>query len=273
MNPPQVFMSNLYSLRLIPDKRTTAKLLCLFVAVLAGLLFAPSLVYAQSGDTLSDGKVHVEVMPYLVLGGLSGDLTIRGKTVPVNASAGDVLSNLSSAFMGRAAVSYNRWFTATDVLYMGLGGTGNLPGPASIGVNASADQWAAEAQAGYRIDRRINVFGGVRYNNLTSRFNFQGPLGIVRSGSFTWWDPFFGAQGELPLRKKLSVSARFDLGGFGVGSHVAVNAEPMLNYNFNRRFSSSFGWKFFYQDYKNTTNNFEYDMLTQGPFLGLTIRF
>lgn len=247
-------------------------------AVLLGQLLFSSLAQAQSGDTLSDNKVHLEITPYLVFGGVSGDLTIRGQTLPVNASAGDVLSNLQSAFMARAAVSYNHWFVAADLMYVGLAGTSSVCGPGNrlcIPVNVSVNEWNAEALGGYRVNRHVKVFGGSRYNNITSGFEFQGPLGTVRSrsGSYTWWDPFFGAQGEWPLVKKFSASARFDIGGFGVGSQVAVNAEPLLNYNFNRRFLASLGWKFIYQDYKNTSTRFEYDLLAQGPFLGFTIRF
>jgi hypothetical protein len=95
--------------------------------------------------------------------------------------------------MGRAALSYNRWFAASDVIYMGLGGTSTFTGPgglASVAVNVTDDQWLAEALGGYRINRHVKVFGGARYNNITSRFRFQEPLGTLRSGSFTWWDPF-----------------------------------------------------------------------------------
>ena len=246
--------------------RSIARFLFLSI-VFVSQLFFPRPAHAESGDTLSDNKVHFEVIPYLVFGGISGDLTIRGQTLPVDASAGDVLSNLNAGFMGRAALSYNRWFAASDVIYMGLGGTSTFTGPggvASVAVNVTDDQWLAEALGGYRINRHVKVFGGARYNNITCRFQFQGPLGTLRSGSFTWWDPFFGAQGEMPLGKKFSASARFDIGGFGVGSQIAVNAEPLLNYNFNRRFTASVGWKFFYQDYKNTGKSFEYDLLTQG---------
>lgn len=244
-------------------------------AVLLGQLLFSSLAQAQSGE-LSDNKAHLEITPYLFFGGVSGDLTIRGQRLPVDASPGDVLSHLQSGFMGRAAVSYNHWFVAADAKYVGLAGTSSICGPSlCIPVNVSVNEWNAEALGGYRVNRHVKVFGGSRYNNITSGFEFQGPLGTVRSrsGSYTWWDPFFGAQGELPLGRKFSASARFDIGGFGVGSQLAVNAEPLLNYKFNRLFLASLGWKFIYQDYKNTGTRFEYDLLEQGPFLGFTILF
>jgi hypothetical protein len=252
-------------------KMTTRKsnsdvFLLIFVALLAQL-FASPVARAQTDNTLSDDKVHVELTPYLVFGGISGDLTIKNQTVPVDVSGGDVLLHLQLGFMARSQISYNRWFAGADLAYVGLGASGLQQ------VNIGVDQWASEALGGYRPSKYIKGLAGVRYNNITSKFRFQGPLALIRSGSYTWWDPFFGAQGDVPLGKKFGASARFDIGGFGVGSKIAVNAEPLLNYNWNRKFTTSFGWKFFYQDYKNSGKGFEYDLLVQGPFLGFTIRW
>jgi hypothetical protein len=174
---------------------------------------------------------------------------------------------LQFGIMGRSQISYNRWFAGADLAYVGLGGSG--PQQVSVGV----DQWASEVLGGYRPSKYIKGLAGVRYNNVTSKVRFQSPPTLIRSGSYTWWDPFFGAQGDVLLGKKFSASARFDIGGFGVGSKIAVNAEPVLNYDWNKKFTSTFGWKFFYQDYKNSGRGFEYDLLVQGPFLGFTIRW
>jgi hypothetical protein len=70
-----------------------------------------------------------------------------------------------------------------------------------------------------------------------------------------------------------SFSARFDVGGFSVGSRLAVNAEPLLNLHNNKHVTTSIGWKFLYQNYVDSSRGFEYDALMQGPMAGLTIRF
>jgi hypothetical protein len=119
----------------------------------------------------------------------------------------------------------------------------------------------------------LKVLGGVRYNNINGNAAFKGPLGIVPTGSQTWWDPIMGGQAILPLGKKLSASARFDVGGFGAGSKIAINAEPLLNYQATKRMTLCFGWKFIYQDYKNPSRGFEYNMLAQSPLLGFNFRF
>lgn len=236
-----------------------------FNFILVIILFLAGNALAEDAS-LSDSKLHVDVMPYLVFAGMSGDVTILNHIVPVNPSATDVLSNLQFGFMGRTAFSYNRWFVGTDLSYMGLGAVNNI---ADVGI----DQWMFELSGGYRVSPYFKLLGGVRYNNIGADVRFQGPLGRVRSGTQTWWDPIIGGQAMLPLGKKLSASARLDFGGFGAGSKIAINAEPLLNYQATKRMTLSFGWKFIYQDYENSAQGFEYDVLAQGPFLGFNLRF
>ena len=222
---------------------------------------------AQQDDaSLTDGTLHLQFMPYLIVPGMSGDVTVKGQTQSINASAGDIFSHLQFGFMARTGVSYERFFAGTDTVYMGLGGANKL-------VDAGFDQWAAELMGGYRVHPRIALLGGVRYNSLSTNLSFKGPLGTNARGSQVWWDPFVGGVANFPLGKKLFVSARLDVGGFGAGSRIAVNAEPFLNYRISRRLTGTFGWRFLYQDYVNNGSRFEYDMLTQGPVCGIAMRW
>jgi hypothetical protein len=237
-----------------------------FTAIAVIILFLAASNLLAGDASLSDDKLHVDVMPYLVLAGMGGDATVLNHTVPVNASGIDVLSHLKMGFMGRTTFSYNRWFAATDLTYMRLGQDNDQ-------VDLSLSQWMFELTGGYRVSPYLKVLGGVRYNNINGNAAFKGPLGLVPTGSQTWWDPIVGGQATLPLGKKLSASARFDVGGFGAGSKIAINAEPLLNYQATKRMTLNFGWKFLYQDYKNSSRGFEYNMLVQGPFMGFNFRF
>lgn len=232
------------------------------------LFFGAVLCRAQNQNdaNLEDGKMHLEVTPYLLFPGMGGDVTVKGVAESINVSAGDILRNLQFGFMGRTQVSYNRFFAGTDTVYMGLGGANNS-------VDAGFDQWAAELLGGYRAHSRIALLAGVRYNDLSADFKLKGPLATRIRGSQVWWDPFFGGVANLPLSEKFNASVRFDIGGFGAGSRIAVNGEPVLNCRFSRRWMGMAGWKFFYQDYVNTGQRFEYDVLTQGPMLGVSMRW
>ena len=171
--------------------------------VASALLSMPAM--AQQAAPADDEKVHVELMPYLVLAGMGGDLTVKGRTGSFSQSAGDILSNLQFGVMGRTRVTYKRWFVGLDGIYMGLGAANDL-------VDAGVDQVMVEPSVGYKVAPFLEVLGGARYNSLAADLNSRGPLAVQVHGEKTWWDPFFGGRLIIPFGKKYSVSARFDLG-------------------------------------------------------------
>lgn len=234
--------------------------------VIAFIVGTAVLCPAQSPDASAMQGVHFELMPYLIVPGMSGDATVNGNRQSINASAGDIFGHLQFGFMGRTRLSYNRLLAGTDTVYMGLGGANDF-------VDAGFDQWAAELLSGYHVNSNFTLLGGARYNSLSTNIRFKGPLGANPRGSQVWWDPFFGGEGAFPLSERLNLSARFDVGGFGAGSRVAINSEPLVNYQFNQKYRGTVGWKFLYQDYVNNSQAFEYDVLTQGPVFGFTIRW
>lgn len=236
------------------------------VAFLSLLFFCGPFAFAQVEDdaSLTDGKVHLQLLPYFVIPGISGDVTVKGMTQSINPSAGDIFSNLQFGFMARTGLSYNRFFVGTDTMYMGLGGANDQ-------VNAGFDEWTAELLGGYRVHPRFSILTGVRYNSLSSDIKLKGPFATHVRGAQVWWDPFFGGVANAPLNQTLGVSVRFDVGGFGAGSRIAVNGEPLVNYHLSKSLTGMVGWKFFYQDYANSGDQAEYDVLTQGPMLGISM--
>jgi hypothetical protein len=165
--------------------------------------------------------------------------------------------------MGRGRFNYGRWFAALDGVYMGLGAANSI-------VDAGVDQTIIEPSVGYRLTPVIEVLGGARYNRLAAETNFRGPLDVRLNRSQNWWDPFVGGRMIVPLKRSLSVSARFDVGGFSAGSRIVINSEPLLHMKVSRRTTLLAGWKFLYTDYKNTGAQFRYNVLSHGPMIGAT---
>jgi hypothetical protein len=221
---------------------------------------------AQQAATGDDDKPHFELMPYIVLGGLGGDITLRGRTASFSQSATEVLSDLQFGFMGRTRVSYKKWFVGVDGTYMGLGAANDL-------VDAGVDQVIVEMAGGYKVAPVFEILGGARYNSLSIETNFRGPQATQLTGSKNWWDPFLGGRLIIPFGEKYSVSTRFDVGGFGAGSKVAINAEPLFNMKVGKRGTFHAGWKFYYVDYKDNADQFRWAVLSQGPMLGMTLRW
>ena len=58
----------------------------------------------QSSDSLSDNRIHVELMPYFMVSGMSGSVAIKNQSIPVNADAGDLLRHLQAAISQAGAM-------------------------------------------------------------------------------------------------------------------------------------------------------------------------
>jgi hypothetical protein len=205
----------------------------------------------------------------LWLAGLSGDVTVKGHPAKVDASFGDVFDHLEAGGAGRVTLGYDRWFLSTEVSYMKLG----VSVPAA---SVEIKQWLVEPSVGYQFCEYFAGFAGARYNSIDGTVNFTGPLGLVRGGTQEWWDPIVGAQLSLPLiRNKLTFDGHFDIGGFGVGSELTWQAYPYLNWRFAKWGSVQLGYRWLGTDYEtgSGTSLFKYDVVVQGPQVGLTIHF
>jgi hypothetical protein len=232
----------------------------------SALIAMPTMAQQPAATADDDGKVHFELMPYLVLAGMGGDITVKGRTSSFSQSAGDILKNLQFGVMGRTRVTYKRLFVGLDGIYMGLGAANDT-------VDAGVDQVIVEPSMGYKVASFLEVISGARYNSLAADLKFRGPLATQVYEQKTWWDPFVGGRVIIPFGKKYSFSARLDIGGFGAGSKVAVNAEPLFNMKVMKHMTLNAGWKFYYVDYKEESANFRYAALSQGPLIGATLHW
>ena len=88
-------------------------------------------------------------------------------------------------------------------------------------------------------------------------------------------DPIVGANLSLPLGKNFSLNVRGDIGGFGVGSDLTWQVFPTLAGNLPIGDRSKPGTCWLYMDYETGSgaSHFKYDVLTQGPQLGVTFSF
>jgi hypothetical protein len=63
---------------------------------------------------------------------------------------------------------------------------------------------------------------------------------------------------------------RLDFDGFGAGSKVAFNAEPLFNMRIGKRGTLHSGWKFDHADYSAKGGSFRRAALSQGASPGST---
>lgn len=102
-------------------------------------------------------------------------------------------------------------------------------------------------------------------NRLTNQLN--------RSASFydDWVDPVIGLRGRLNLGKAFYLTAQSDVGGFGIGSDVAVQEYAALGCQITRHLYSEVGYRFLYDDFRDA--NFLYELATHGAQITFGLRF
>jgi len=236
----------------------------LLLPLLTVALLAPSAVRADETN-----HWHFDTSLNLFLAGLSGDVAMRGQPAHVGASFGTIFDHLKGAAAGTVAAGYGRWSLATEFSYLELGAT---TAPADVELK----QWLVEPSLRYKFCDYMEGLAGARYNNLDGTINFHGPLGRVGGGTQEWWDPIVGAQLSFPLiGRKLTFDGRFDVGGFGVGSDLTWQVFPFLNWRFAQWASAQLGYRWLGTDYETGSgaSRFRYDVVAQGPQIGVTFHF
>jgi len=223
-------------------------------------------VAGQAADR-KENKWSLDLSLYGMGAAMSGDVTVKGIPAGVDLDFDKIWDNLDSAGMGTVRIGYGKWALNTDVIYMGLEGSkGSL--------DVELDQWMVEPTVSFRPSPVFELLAGARYNNMSAEIS-GGPFGLNPSGTQDWWDPIVGAVVNLPLTERLSINARGDVGGFGVGSDLTWQAFPYLSWQFAQWGSIQAGYRWMYIDYEDGsgTGKFSYDMLIQGPQLGFTLSF
>jgi len=230
----------------------------------------PQAVEAQDGWTFS-------VAPYFWMAGLSGQTAQFGlPTVDIDADFGDILGNLDFAFMAAGEARNVRFSVFGDVIYTKLGADGNTPGGIlATSVDVTSETFAGLLGVGYAVldgpEGHLDVVGGVRVWSVDTTISFNGGLlgGIERSDSATWVDGLVGVRGKYSLTPEIYLTGWGLIGGGG--ADLDWDVALGVGYDFNDRVSAIVGYRALGVDYSN--DGFIFDVVQQGPILGLAIKF
>jgi len=122
------------------------------------------------------------------------------------------------------------------------------------------------AQAG--VNQLKARLAGQVANSLTGQLN--------RSFSFydDWLDPVIGLRGRFNLNKAFYLTAESDVGGFGIGSDIAVQAYGALGCQITRNIYSEVGYRYLYDDFRDeSANDFLYQLSLHGVQITAGINF
>jgi len=86
-----------------------------------------------------------------------------------------------------------------------------------------------------------------------------------------WFDPYVGLAGRYNFRGPFYLTAKADIGGFGVGSQLTWQGYGALGCQFTRRVYSEIGYRYLYVDYRHA--GFIYDTATRGAQITVGVVF
>lgn len=231
----------------------------------------PQQVQTESGWTFT-------IAPYFWAAGISGDMAQFGlPEVHVDSSFSDIWDYLEFGAMAIGEARYGRFSVVGDVMYTKLGGSSATPrGILADEASVDSETFAGLAAIGYSVLEdnagHLDLVGGVRVWSVDTTISFSGGLLDGRSDSDgdTWVDAIGGVRGVY------SFTPNFYITGWGLvgggGADIDWDVAGAVGYRFNDTFSSLIGYRALGVDYDNS-DGFKFDVIEQGPIIGLAMHF
>jgi len=227
---------------------------------LLAMCFLTAKAEAQEAD---EWRVNL-ILP-LWAAGLDGEVAALGRSVEIDQSFGDILSNLEMGFAGAVRAHKGPWAISGELTYIGLGA--NIERPKT---EVDVDQWLIQGDVAYKVKENFEVLGGLRYVSIQNKIALLAPVALTVEADKDWVDPIIGIRFTPQLSKNWSLWSRLDIGGFDVGSNLTWQMNAAAVWQVSKRTSVSFGYRIIDMDYDDE-DGFVYDATSQGPLLGIVL--
>jgi hypothetical protein len=233
---------------------------------------SPEQVEGQAGDWT------FAVSPYFWAAGLSGDIAQFGlpTTVHINQDFGDILKDLDFAAMAIGEARYDRYSIFGDIIYSKVSsGSGTPRGILADSVDVTSETFAGLLGGGYSLFRDggsyLDVVAGARVWSVNTEIDVNGGLfdGASVSDGETWVDGLAGIRARYAFTDTIYATG-WGLVGAG-GADVDWDVAATLGYKFNEKFSAVAGYRALGVNYDK--DGFVFDVVQQGPIMGLVVHF
>ena len=217
------------------------------------------------------------VAPYFWAAGMSGDLGQFGlPPIHVDSDFSDLLDHLDFAAMAIAEARNDRFSIFADVMYTKLGGDGDTPGPIIDDIDVTSETFAGLLGAGYSVlqdgSSHLDIVAGARLWSVDTDISVSGLGGLIDgtySDGATWVDGLVGVRGRYDFNENWYLTG---WGMIGAGeADLDWDVAAGLGYQFNDTWSAVAGYRALGVDYSQ--DDFVFDVVQQGPILGLVYRF
>lgn len=236
-------------------------------SIVAGIL-AGQPASARSGT--SGDAWRFTIAPYIMGASLDGNVVVRGQEAEVDVSRSKVFDHLDWGFMSMFEARKGNWAVGGDLLYVQLDvETDRPPGLFSPTLGIMTVQGAR------RLSDFADVTFGARWNHLEGHLDLDPPISLEEEKTRDWVDPIVGVLLRTRGDHRWHALLIADVGGFGVSSDLAWQFFPTAGFDISKNVSVEFGWRLLGTDYDtgDGSDRFKYDMLYEGPVVGMSIGF
>lgn len=233
-----------------------------------------------------------EVIPYLWLSEIHGDITVRDRTASATVGFGELFDLLFDgdliAGMGHFEAHHGKLSLFGDLVgsLVRTDEHGQLA-RRDVKVELESDAVIFEFGAAYQLldvaDHRfrLDALAGGRYNHFFSEIKVEGEtVDRSKDAQADFVDPFFGTRFAVGLVDALSFNVRADVGGFGAGSDLAWSVLGAFRYDTPWRLGRAdvavlAGYKVYDIDYGDGAGGRVHDINLQmrGPVFGVGFAF
>jgi hypothetical protein len=227
-----------------------------------------------TGSTGGDWRVGISLYGWFP--GLHGTVGALGHDASIHSSFTDIFHVLKGNIPIAVEADKGRFVMPIDFFWIKLGINNGIPindlGQTSI--NTHLTQSIFTPKVGYRLhdgeNLKVDVLGGMRYWYLSLNNTLE-PSGASNSRSTNFIDGLGGARFILPFGEKAAMTLSGDAGAGE--ADLDYQATGLLNFNVTPKFGLGVGWRYMYEDYRPTDNQFVYNAAMSGAIAGLTFNF
>ena len=234
----------------------------------AGILLLTMVMISSPPAAQAADEVEYLFIPYLWTAGLDGDVGIGSTTVSVDVSFSDLAEYVDTGGSAIFEARADQWSYMVDAFFIRLT---HVTETSPVNVDVEVEMTILETAAAYRLGDpgSLEVIAGARYMDLSTDFDFS--IGPDLDSKDDWVDPFVGGRFRIPLGVDWNLQLRGDIGGFGVGSDLALNALIGLGWEVSDSVAIASAYRFLDTDFDD--NGFIYDIAMSGLALGVVIQF
>ncbi len=227
-----------------------------------------------TGSAGGDWRVGISIYGWFP--GVHGTVGALGHNASIHVPFSDVFHTLKGIVPIAVEVDKGRFLMPVDYLWMKLGIDNGIPENdfSQTSINTHLTESILTPKVGFRLydgeHLKFDALAGIRYWHV-GLSNTLEPSGLGSSRSTNWVDGLGGARFVLPFGEKAAVTVAGDAGAGQ--ANLDYQAVGLLNLNFTPKFGLALGWRYLYENYRPTTNQFVFNPTTSGAIAGLTFNF